>query len=200
MSEEFFTIGDPNIPLWQWGERKSLKTGKMNKPVMYQNLLDFKASCDKYNLQFVIIFGALLGLIRGGDLIDTDSDIDVMCFTEAPHWRDYYKFGYVIEDMEKKGFYVTDRKFCPWHDIGFTRGGEKIEIWMFQKIDDERLYDNIVRFPAHYFEPLNEIDFLGTKFKIPNNAESFLEYTYGESWKTPNPNGSYILESHKREK
>ena len=131
--------------------------------------------------------------IESGDLIEHDSDIDVMCFTEAPEWKDYYKFGYVIEDMEKKGFYVTDRKFCPWHDIGFVRGGEKIEIWMFTEIDDEKIYDQVVRFPKHFFKPLEEIGFLGTKFKIPNNSKKFLEYTYGEDFMTPKPKGSYVL-------
>jgi len=196
VEDKFYPIGDLNTPIWQWGERKPEFNGQrtlMNKKVMYKNLLDFKESCDKYNLTFVIIFGALLGIIRDGDLIEKDTDIDVMCFTEAPDWKDYYKFGYVIEDMEKKGFLVTDRKFCPWHDIGFVRGGEKIEIWMFTEIDDEKIYDQVVRFPKHFFYPLEEREFLGTKFKVPNCPETFLAYTYGDTWNIPNPKGAYIL-------
>ena len=195
MNDNFNPIGNYEIPVWEWGTRKS---GMMNKEVMYKNFLDFKESCDKYDLQFVIIFGALLGLIREGDLIDHDHDIDVACFTEAPHWKDYYKFGYVIEDMERKGFYVTDKKFCPWHDIGFTREGEKIEIWMFSKIDQERIYNQIVRYPTEYFDTLEEIEFLGKKFKIPSNPKLFLEYTYGDKWMIPNPKGAYTLARHKK--
>ena len=196
MNKEFFPMNDWSIPTWEWGQRKSLKEGKMDKQTMYRNLIDFKESCDKYNLQFVIIFGALLGLIKQGDLIDHDSDIDVMCFTEVSHWKDYYKFGYVIENMKKKGFYVTDRKWCPFHDIGFTRGGEKIEIWMFQKIDNERVYNSIARFPLHFFEPLKQYKFLGTEFNIPNHPEELLDYTYGKEWRTKN-HGAYILEKYK---
>jgi lipopolysaccharide cholinephosphotransferase len=203
MSDQFYPMNDPEIPIWQWGVRKPFVVGSntrsfMNKSVMYKNLLDFKESCDKYKLEFVIIFGSLLGLIREGDLIDTDTDIDVMCiFKDYNHWKEHYKFGYVIEDMKKKGFYVPDRNFSPMTDIGFTRGGEKIEIWIFNDIDDEKIYNNIVRFPAHYFNPLDEIDFLGTKFKIPNNPKSFLEHTYGPTWTEKRPNGAYILAQYK---
>lgn len=196
MEDKFYPVGNLDVPIWQWGERKPYIDGKktlMNKIAMYKNLLDFKDSCNKYKLDFVIIFGGLLGLIRDGDLIAHDTDLDVMCFTEAPHWKDNYKFGYVIEDMEKKGFLVTDRKFVPWHDIGFVRDGEKIEIWMFTEIDNEKIYDQVVRFPKHFFYPLEEIDFLGTKFKIPNHPKDFLKYTYGSTWETPNPKGCYVL-------
>lgn len=183
-------MGNWEIPIWEWGVRKD---GIINKEVMYQNLLDFKRVMDNHNLLFILIFGTLLGLIREGDLISYDTDVDVACLVEDfPSWKDYYKFGYVIQDLEKEGFYVPDRRFAPWHWICFIRGGEKIEIWMLQKIDSERIYDQIVRYPAHYFENLKEIEFLKTKWKIPNNSESFLEYTYGKKWKIPNPKGSYL--------
>ena len=188
---------DSDIPIWVQGTDKS---HTINKEKMYKNLLDFKESCDKYELEFVIIFGALLGLIREGDLIDGDDDIDVACFTEVSKWRDYYKFGYVINDMVKKGYYVPSRNFCPWHDVSFIRDGQKIEIWMFSKIDNERIYDNIVRYPTKYFYTLEEIEFLGKKFKIPSNPKSFLEYTYGCKFMIPNPNGSYTLARHRNKK
>lgn len=39
--------------------------------------------------------------------------------------------------------------------------------------------------PKHYFEKLETIKFYGMTFNIPSNVKSYLEYKYGEDWKTP---------------
>ena len=179
-----------DLPYWDRGVRRG---GLMNKEAMAKNLLDFKEAMDRFAIPFVFIFGTLLGVIREGDFISYDTDVDVACF--AP---DHRRMGGVIKELRDKGFYIPDRNACPLHDHFFIRDGEKIEVWWFDRIDKEYIYDDIVRYPDYYFASLEDVDFLNTKFKVPNNPKAFLEYTYGIEWTKPNPKASYTLKRHKK--
>jgi len=182
-----------NILPWERGVRKG---GMMNKEAMRRNLLDFKGVLDKYSVCFVIIFGGLLGLIRNGAFISYDTDLDIACFDEFKR-KDHWKLAKVKEELKQEGFYVVSSDVCYLHNDFFIRDGEKIEIWWFDKIDDEWIFGNTVRYPAHYFDKLDEIDFLGTKFKIPSKAEEFLERTYGKDWKIPNSKARFLNQNPK---
>ena len=178
---------------WEIGVRKD---GLMNKEAMTKNLLDFKSVLDKYNVPFVLIFGGLLGIIREKNFISWDSDIDVACFNEVGR-HDHWHLKKIKEELINKGFNVVGSDVCYLHIDFFIRDGEKIEIWWFDKIDDEWIYGNTVRYPAYYFDTLSEVDFLGTKFKVPSNPEEFLERTYGKTWRIPNPKGQYLNQNPK---
>ena len=193
MSKGYIQPFDENTVPWERGVRSG---GTMNMKVMGENLLDFKEVLDKYNVSFVMIFGALLGLIREGKLISHDTDIDVACFNEFVR-KDHWKLAKIKQDLRDKGFYVVSNDVCYLHNDFFIRNGEKIEIWWFDKIDDEWIFGNTVRYPAHYFDTLEEVDFLGTKFKIPSTPEKFIERTYGKTWRIPNPKGQYLNQNPK---
>ena len=183
MSKERHPIVGVNskIALWEQGTDVD---HTIDRELMHKNLLDFKRIAEKHNLTFTLILGTLLGVIRDKELIAWDDDVDLGVFTETPGgFTDYYKFGYVLDDLEREGFHVPDRRYCPWHWITFVRDGQKIDLWMFQKIDNERIYTQVVRYPTHYFDTLDEVEWLGTTWKTPHNAESWLEYQYGKNWK-----------------
>lgn len=175
---------------WEKGVRHS---GQMNFIVMAQNLLSLKEIMDKHRITFVFIFGGLLGLIRENRLLPWDNDVEFACFFD-----DHRKMKPIVEEMKAKGFYVPDRNECPLHDHFFIRGGEKIELWWFVKIDNEWVYDNSIRYPVKFFDTLEEIEFLDKKWKIPSNPKEFLKITYGKTWIVPNPKGSYILGKNKK--
>ncbi len=173
-------------------ELNTRKTGKMNYEAMHKNLLAVDDCMSKYEIPHVLIFGGLLGLIRGGELIEYDDDVEFACFFE-----DHRKMKPVIEELTAKGFYIPDRNECPLHDHFFIRDMEKIELWWFQKIDQEYIYDNVVRYPKKFFDTLEEIDYLGRKWKVPSTPKEFLTVTYGADWTIPNPRGRYILGKNK---
>jgi len=170
---------------WDRGVRHG---GLMDKSAMYGNLMLFKAVMDAHDIPFVFIFGAVLGLTRDKDLIDWDTDVDVFC--DAEHHR---KMFLVVEDLRAKGFDVPDKNKCPLHDHFFIRNGEKIEIWWFDRLGEEYVYDNSIRYPKRFFEKVEKVSFIGTDWLVPYNKEEFLTITYGDDWRIPNKNGSYIL-------
>jgi phosphorylcholine metabolism protein LicD len=176
---------DMTVPPWERGVRKG---GEMDQRVMTDNMLKFKEVMDKHNIKFVLIFGSLLGAVRDGGLMSYDTDADVMCF--AP---DHRNMGSAVSELRYEGFVVPDRNDCPLNDHFMIRNGEKIDIWWFTKLRNEWVYDSAIKYPATYFDNLEEIDFLGAKFKVPQNPRKFLEHTYGPTWITPNPKGSYVL-------
>lgn len=179
---------------WQWFVRQG---GKMNTAVMRENLLDIKKVFDKYDITFVLIGGGLLGAIRQRKFIPYDYDLDLACFCRTDK-NDHWKMRWVKNELENLGFFVVDNSRCRCKADFFIRNKERIDIFWFEKIDDEWIYNNEYRYPAIFFDNLDEIYFLGTKFKVPHNPKRFLKYTYGENWKIPDPN-AHILNLNPKE-
>ena len=179
---------DTEMP-WNLGVRKG---GLMNKKTMLSNLTDFKNAMHENRIPFIPIFGTLLGLEREGKLIDWDSDVDVFCDSK------YYMYmKSVIESLTEKGFTIPCQTVCPMHDTFLIRNNEKIEIWWFDKIDDEYIYDTNVRYDKKFFELTEDLEFMGMNWIVPRDRKEFLKITYGDDWMIPNPDKEYILGRNK---
>lgn len=80
-----------------------MKTNIQN--VQIELLTEFIKICKKYNLQWCLAYGTLLGAIRHHDFIPWDHDVDVMM-----PFDDYYKL-YELNKSEKlfsTGIYLAD--------------------------------------------------------------------------------------------
>jgi len=186
---EIAGLHDMNYPPWERGVRQG---GMLNEWVMQRNLINFKKIMDKNDIPFVAIFGTLLGFVREGKPVITSKDADFFCYA-----KDHYKMKSVINSLKSYGFHIVDRNDSPLGDHHIIRGGEKIEIWWFQKINKEWVYDDRVRYEAKYFDNLQTIKVLGKDWLIPDFAEENLLITYGEDWEIPNPKATYILDARK---
>ncbi len=181
-------MNEPDYPPWDYGVRKG---GRLNEPVMNQNLIDFKKVMDEYSIPFIFIFGSCLGLMR--DIgkpwaHPEDTDTDVMCYA-----KDHHKMKPVIDKLRKIGFYVPEKNACPMRDHFITRWGEKIDIWWFEQIRSDYYYSSRVWYPVEFFVNPQIVRYLDMKWLVPNKPEEFLRRTYGKEWKTPKPEASYIL-------
>ncbi len=191
---EIAGLNDTNYPPWERGCRQG---GLVNFTVMNQNLLDFKKIMDKHQVRFVVIFGTLLGFIREKGVIITSKDVDVFGYAS-----DHYKMKPVVKELQELNFHVLDRNESPLKDHHIIRGGEKIEIWWFEKMitnkKEEWVYDDRIRYDGKFFNSLETVNVLGVEWKVPSNPEENLVITYGEDWKIPNPNKSYILDARSK--
>ena len=156
----------------------------MNKEIMTKNLEDFKMVMDKYNTPFVIVFGLVLGIARIGDYINHDTDVDVACFY---HTKEKYRknMKQVRNELKILGFTVTDNESSDSNYESFVRNGELIELWWFQKIDNEYIYNDWIRYPTHYFDTVSNIKFRGTIYPFPSSTLDYVELSYGIDWRIP---------------
>lgn len=151
-------------------------------------------------------FGALLGLIRDGDLIPWDSDIDVAC--DAYAWN--RRRDEVLAQLIGKGFTLHKRPEVYWTDDWAQYTGPVLGLQSKQRlvyrglvvvfhftvdgIGDasgfrlvkERNPELLGWFPARFTEHLAYLPFHGSRVAIPGRAEEWLDYVYGD-WQTPDP-------------
>ena len=90
---------------------------------------------------------------------------------------------WVKNELENLSFTIVDNSYCRIKTDFFIRNKERVDIFWFEKIDKEWIYNNTLRYPAYFFDELDEVNFLNTKFKVPKNPKKFLEYTYGKDWR-----------------
>lgn len=150
---------------------------------MQQSLLDVKAILDTHKITFWLAFGTFLGAYRDKALIPWDSDADLaICSEDAPLLIDTYA------DFVRLGFQIN---ICPDffnpEAIALVKEGTKIDILSFELIGDKRVR-KFCQYDAKDFEEYNDVDFLGTKWRIVSNPEKWLKYTYGDLWRIPKVN------------
>jgi glycerol-3-phosphate cytidylyltransferase len=161
----------------------------INKSIARKNLKEIYEVFNRNNIPLILIFGTLLGAVRENDFISYDNDIDLAAF-----WKDRERILKVIKE-ELPTFKIQPIPYE--YDINLIRNDEKTEIWLFDDLGDVYCYDPerqpTLRYSKHFFDNAMINDFLGIKTLVPFNAKEFLTITYGPTWVTPNPNGSYIL-------
>ena len=172
------------------GEKDCITHGKiphqrLNAKRARESLLLFKEIMDKHKAKFWLMYGTLLGAIRDGDFIKWDRDIDLGSFES-----DAEKRWPAILELIDNGFNVL-RTDPVGNTVQFLREDTEIDLASYEPYTrrghDMWRWSRFVE-PHDYFTGFEEIDFLGTKFLIPEKWEMFLRDHYkGDIWKTPNP-------------
>jgi phosphorylcholine metabolism protein LicD len=145
----------------------------------------------KYKIKYWLDFGTLLGIIRENRLLPHDMDLDISIdskyldtlrnikdkFTENFHeWID--------KEYGTTHFNIYKDNFCC--SISVLRQ-DKNQVWC-TGWDEENESMFQIYAPIRYFKKLDQINYKGFNYFIPNNSHKFLEYRYGKDWKIPNPN------------
>lgn len=140
----------------------------------------------RYNVDYFITCGTLLGSVREGKIIEWDDDIDLMVIASdqdmqrlVPHIQ---QLGYSLEKRDHIWRFEKTPDSVPYIDIFLgEREGDKI-------VDSEKF--NRERFTKNYFF-VNEL-YPQQKYRLgpltldgPNQYLDYLVRMYGEGWKTP---------------
>jgi hypothetical protein len=144
--------------------------------VSKKNLLDFKSVMDKHNIHYGLWFGTLLGAIREKGFIKHDEDTDIFVLAESRE-----EVLNALFDFEAVGLRVIRYK----EDIlSFMRDDDYIDIYFYKKSLNQRVtVDNGI--DGKYLESVKMIEFLGTEFPVPTEAEDVLTILYGDDWHIP---------------
>jgi len=154
-------------------------------------LLALHTTMGQLKVPFFLAFGTLLGIVRDGELLPHDKDMDVGLPWQTPRLplvEALLSHGYVCPQLESyrrapPDWYLTvvhqhtgitiDFFFAKPVDnkveMGFSKGSERMS-WAFAPFK------------------LTAVDYAGQSFKAPSNAMSHLEEVYGTQWDIPDAN------------
>lgn len=159
--------------------------------------------CLSHQIETIVDSGTALGLIRDGDLIPWDDDIDFAI--------DDQQFDQLVKlipalvstlpqpqhtHWEATLIKLAEQGVCVNLDLVAT---EKASVKNLEISFQRRLTKNgrsellssagIFDAPAHHFTNPKKIDFKGRTALLPNDVENFLSFMYG-NWQTPEKNTS----------
>lgn len=154
------------------------------------------------NIRYFADYGTLLGIVRDGNFIGWDNDVDYgILIDEAFDWNAFEnhmgKYGFKkVREFEFKGR-IREQTYSKGYltvDIfGHQNYDKKSTVYGFFR-KENYIYKSSSEFHAQKVEYDLEIgesiekEFLGKFVKIPRNAENYLEAAYGTGWKVPDPN------------
>lgn len=150
----------------------------IDKEKSFDNLLLLKSILCEFDIDFILAFGTLLGVVRDKDFISHDEDIDLII------WEKYkQKFFDLLPVMRNHGFEVAryDRRSL----ISIIRNGEYIDIYFFKANEDGFDTSGAIFYPSYLIRETIDYEFKSSFFKVPKDYESYLEYEYGLDWRTP---------------
>ena len=147
-------------------------------------LFEVKGIMDLLGVRFFLRQGTCLGIIRNNALIPWDDDIDIGSI--------YGLNGITVEKIETvasafraNGYYAKVEHSDDCIGVTMMKSSTRIDWNCYKIINDTTVHYPGVRISAQLFKNLKEIDFIGTKFFVPNPPEEYLRFKYGSDWIIP---------------
>ena len=193
-------IYSDDLPIWERGQAGG-RIRPIDRETLFKNLVEVSEVLKKYNIKHWISHGTMLGAYRDQNFIEWDDDADIGLDFSQREDPNFYK---AVDELRGLGYFIPlglsnipiTKDNAPYYDVNFIRDGEKIEGWFFEKKGDFYLYDeprckNDLKHPAKYYDELQDFNFRGHIFKIPNHVENWLVMMYNDGWKIPDKNKKY---------
>lgn len=167
----------------------------MNDEIALQNLIELDNCFQKFNIQYWITDGTLLGFYRENGFISHDLDTDLGLFMSdfTPECLEYIK----SRGFKLKGFFgLIEDGF----EIALTRNGVKTDLFFFYNRNHKVYHSAYHKFSSdgyykidYEYEPFSIVrnTFMKNDFNMPNNIEKYVKTKYGEEWSIPIKNWDY---------
>ena len=153
------------------------------KSIAIQHVKDFSEILNEYDIDYCVMFGVLLGILRHQDFIPWDDDIDIIIFEYEKFLdqcqQDLKDRGYIIQADVRNGvncgcriFHKDNSKSGLNPELGFPWIG----IWVHETNESNliSLPPEKIQYDPDDFFPLRERPFLGSTLKIPNDPVKVL--------------------------
>lgn len=143
---------------------------------------------EEFGVPAFVSSGTLLGLVRDGQLIGHDDDVDI-CYVsnETTEEGVLQERKRLVDFLTGKGCRVTPSGIA--HYWCTTPGGQNLDVFT-GFIEDGKCSMNPIgrrQISADDVLPLNKKSFDGSTLYLPLNPEPLLVLNYGESWRNPDP-------------
>lgn len=144
-------------------------------------------------------YGTLLGLVRDGDFIKTDFDMDLGVLDNQKYdWDEIEKKCKSIGLIKKRQFRIdgkiVEQTYCKFGlDIDFFLYSQNKNGYLAYELVRDINEKNTEKFMVKYIEypsitGLMVKTFNGVSVVIPENVEDVLEAAYGKGWRVYDPN------------
>ncbi len=160
---------------------KGVNINKQDADISKENFVIASELLNKNKIDFLIVFGTLLGLYRDGKIIEYDNDTDFAVFNKDRELINDVLNG---DDFKSSGFSVI-RKTNEL--ISIIRKNLYIDLYIFSNENDKNkywCYDYFLMNSEIENKQLFKNDFAENIY-APGNIEYYLERHYGEDWKIP---------------
>lgn len=151
---------------------KKTSANKLNK-----TLIEVSRILNENNIdQWFVMFGTLLGIVREGNCIDGDDDLDIMI---------HYNYDELRNIFESKNFkFEPNRKSKNILKSLASKQYASFDFYMCEILNSNTYYS-----PWQNIQ-VNNVSIVQQKWKncsinLPNDAEVKLEKMYGKDWRTP---------------
>lgn len=164
-------------------------------------LLDIVRIMNEADVHYYIDAGTLLGIVRDGDLIPWDYDMDMSVMA-----HDLESFRKTFWKLRMRGWRVSDNDYVMKHNdvawnkgqirsikirnrnmLFFGRGRVVMDVFVKYNKDDKTYWSFggcVCQAPRHHHEGYDTVNYGGQPLKIPKDHPSYLSILYGD-WKTP---------------
>lgn len=162
---------------------KFAKNGPINKKNALKLIANITEVFDKHDIFFMPMWGTLLGIIRNGDFIDHDDDVDLLMLHE-----DEKKLYEALVELKERGIFLCKQYKGQIYTVVSSEGIIcDIDVLRKAFFPYSLAYCVVLeKFrPKRLFGKYKKIDFKGLKISVPENSDEFLTYFYGESWRVP---------------
>ncbi len=153
-------------------------------------LKEMKQVLDDAGIRFFLRQGTCLGAIRDNALIPWDDDLDLGSVIGL-HGLTEKSVEPVVATLRQNGYIARIERLDHCLQVVLVKASIRVEWRCFRVFGDSVYQYPAVRTRLKLFADLEEIEFLGEKFYVPNPPEEYLRLKYGEEWKTPKKSGSY---------
>ncbi|XCP84203.1 LicD family protein [Roseburia hominis] len=167
----------------------------------YECLREVEKVLNDAKISYFITYGTLLGIIREGKFIAHDNDIDISVLDINDFsWSNLEKVLKTI-GLVKKHQFILDGEIT---EQTYKKGNLSIDFFMSKIENGNSITYFYLRDENHSYKTKNEFlvrqgitsPIVKTKlykckagiFRVPSNAEGFLEEVYGANWRVPDPN------------
>ncbi|MCP3985859.1 MAG: hypothetical protein GY723_15865 [bacterium] len=192
---------------WCQRYRKPLSFTGRHYEIGRRMLLDTVDVLERNGIEYRVHAGTLLGLVRDGDLIPWDHDIDLIvpvCYLEQLYGA--------IGELAKAGLRPSRRPYLqPCDELAWRKGAERslkirnhrfrvlgrgigrgrIVLDIFIAYPHAEHYwwsalNSVRRVPREYLDSYDVVQFAGRPIRVPHRHEEFLAMIFGD-WRTPDP-------------
>ncbi|QWF15858.1 hypothetical protein [Lysobacter capsici] len=136
--------------------------------------------------------GTLLGLVREGDLIAHDDDVDCAYVSRAEHYLDWALEWRALTDFinAQPGYRAQQHLPGLLHiTADITGGGFRFDLFS-SLIENNYVNEfplDVGKLRSSDVEPTRNVEFVGVQVPIPNQPQALLEVNYGPGWRQPDP-------------